>query len=182
MIIINNEEVLRRPCQLIELTEANDLIVQLENELAYANRLGKQGIGLAGLQVGLDKQVAIIRLPNVKLNLVNAVIKNGYDQVLFREEACLSFPGRVENTMRYQEVHVVNNLVEPHAFIATGLLAVCVQHEIGHYTSDLFFDHKAQQLNPVIKKNKAKPNDPCPCGKIDPITHKILKYKRCCGR
>jgi preprotein translocase subunit SecA len=25
-------------------------------------------------------------------------------------------------------------------------------------------------------------NDPCPCGKIDPITGRPLKYKKCCGK
>jgi peptide deformylase len=181
MIITNNEEALRAPCQPVLQEEAGQLIEQLEKELDYANRVGRQGIGLAGIQCSLNKRVAIVRMPNVKLNLVNAEIKNGYDLLMFREEACLSFPGRVEDTMRHQEIHVINNLVEPYSFIVTGLIAVCVAHEIGHYHADLFFDHKIKKANPV-SNIKAKPNEPCPCGKVDVNSGKVKKYKRCCGR
>jgi preprotein translocase subunit SecA len=35
---------------------------------------------------------------------------------------------------------------------------------------------------PVKSKNKPGRNDPCPCGKKDPITDKPIKYKKCCGK
>jgi peptide deformylase len=183
MIIINNEEALRVACQPVELVEASQLIEQLDRELEHANRLGRDGIGLAGIQCGIAKQVAIVRMSNVKLNLVNASIKSGYDLTMFEGEGCLSFPGRIENTMRYQEIHVIDNLVEPHSFIATGLTAVVIQHEIAHYNSDLFFDHKVIKTEPIKRlTNKTGPNDPCPCGKINEVSGKVFKYKRCCGR
>jgi len=164
--------------------ETNPLIETLEQELAYANRVGRSGIGLAGIQVGLAKQIAIVRTDKVKLNLVNATIKNGYDASVFRDESCLSFPGRSEDTTRYQEVYVVGNLVEPHSFIATGLTAVICQHEIDHYSSKLFFDHKVAKIEPMVKKafGKVGPNEPCPCGKFDPALGKVKKFKRCCGK
>ena len=92
---------------------------------------------------------------------------------MFRDEGCLSFPGRVENTTRFQEIYVTNNLVYPHNFIATGLTSVVCQHEIDHLTGTLFMDRAA--ILPAIKKNKIGPNDLCNCGSNK-------KYKRCCMR
>lgn len=175
MIIINDENAIRLDCDDVNIDEYPDLLNKLERELINANKLGKNGIGLAAPQIGIAKNIAIIRLPNFKLNLVNCKINNGYDLAFFKEEGCLSFPGRVENTSRYQEIYVTNNLVEPFSFIATGLLAVICQHEIDHLNKKLFFDHMIPKQNTIVNKNKVKPNDPCICGKP-------IKYKKCCGR
>lgn len=175
MIITNNEEAVRLKCEDVTLEEVASLREQLENELNRANRLGKGGIGLAAPQIGVAKNIAIIRLPKLNIDLVNCKITNAYDPALFKDEGCLSFPGRVENTIRFQEVHVTNNLVEPYSFIATGLLAVVCQHEIDHLNSSLFFDHLAPKLVPVVNTKKVGPNEPCTCGSGK-------KYKKCCGR
>lgn len=175
MIITNNEEALRLKCEDVTLEEVGELRARLENELNNANRLGKSGIGLAAPQIGIAKNIAIIRLPKLNIDLVNAKIVNGYDPALFKEEGCLSFPGRVENTIRFQEVHITNNLIEPYSFVATGLLAVVCQHEIDHLNASLFFDHLAPKLAPIVNKSKIGPNEPCTCGSGK-------KYKKCCGR
>jgi len=175
MIIINNEEALRIPCQVVQPEEVPELVGALESELNQANRLGKSGIGLAAPQIGLARQIAIIRLGGgVELNLVNAKLEKGFDPALFTQEGCLSFPGRVEDTTRFQEVYITNNLVYPHSFVATGLLAVVCQHELDHLNSVLFMDHKMVQVVSPIKK-KPGPNDLCSCGSN-------RKYKKCCGK
>lgn len=182
MIITNNEEALRVKCEDVLPEEVNDLILVLENELNAANRLGKGGIGLAAPQIGIAKKISIVRLGDQKLNLVNCKIENAYDPIVFRDEGCLSFPGRVENTNRFQEVHIINNLVSPNKFIATGFLAIVCQHELDHTNSTLFMDRSVPKITQLIKKNKVGPNDPCICGKIDSVSGKIKKYKKCCGR
>lgn len=173
MIIINDEEALRIKCEDVLPDEVGGLISVLENELTEANRLGKGGIGLAAPQIGIAKRIAIIRLGNINIDLVNCRLEKGYDPALFKEEGCLSFPGRVENTTRFQEVYITDNLVYPHTFTATGLVAVVCQHELDHINSVLFMDHKVEKLAP--KKKKVGPNDPCMCGSSK-------KYKKCCGR
>lgn len=178
MIITNNEEALRVKCEDVKPEEVADLIKALENELAYANRLGKGGIGLAAPQIGIPKNIAIVRLGKVNgldIDLVNCKLDKGFDPTLFREEGCLSFPGRVEDTTRFQEVHITNNLVYPYTFIATGLIAVVCQHELDHLNQTLFMDHTVPKPIPVIIKKKAGPNDPCPCASGK-------KYKKCCGK
>ena len=174
MIITFNEEALRVKCEAVLSEEAGTLIEILEQELNAANRLGKNGIGLAAPQIGIAKNIAIIRMGNnFKLNLVNSQLAAGYDPVLFQEEGCLSFPGRVENTTRFQEVHITGNLLEPYGFVATGFLAIACQHELDHLNSVLFMDHATPKIETVVKKNKVGPNELCSCGSGK-------KYKRCC--
>jgi peptide deformylase len=174
MIITNNEELLRTPCEDVKPEEVAELRATLEAELSEANRLGKDGIGLAAPQIGIFKKMAIIRLgtKDLEVDLVNCKMSKGYDEAIFRSEGCLSFPGRVENTLRYQECHVTGNLIYPHEFVVTGLLAIAVQHELDHLNGILLPD-RAIVPAPLPRKNP-KPNEPCTCrsGK---------KFKKCCG-
>lgn len=175
MIITNNEEALRVKCEDVLPEEVAELISTLESELNNANRLGKGGIGLAAPQIGIAKNIAIVRLgTNLDFNLINCKIKAGFDPIPFTNEGCLSFPGRVEDTIRFQEIHITSNLVEPHNFITSGLLAIVCQHEIDHLNSVLFMD-RASVKKEVPKKVKVGPNDPCICGSGK-------KYKKCCRR
>jgi peptide deformylase len=177
MIITNNEAALRVKCSDVLPEEAGELIDLLERELANANRLGKSGIGLAAPQIGIAKKIAIVRLGNVKdlnINLVNPIINKGYDAKIFRQEGCLSFPGRVEDTTRFNEIHMTNNHISSENLIITGLLSVVCQHEIDHLNETLFIDHILPLPAPVeSKKTKVGPNDPCICGSGK-------KYKKCC--
>ena len=172
MIITNNESLLRVKCEDVLTSDIGTLVDTLEKELDYANRLGRGGIGLAAPQIGLAKNIAIVRLDRIKINLINCKIKEGFDPVIFKEEGCLSFPGRVENTTRFQEVHIIDNLVPPFNFIATGMLSVVCQHELDHVNSILFMDRIAPKPITILKKNKVGPNDLCSCGSQ-------IKYKKC---
>ncbi len=181
MIITNNEEALRVNCEDVLQEEIGSLVELLEKELDNSAKLGRPGIGLAAPQIGIAKKIAIVRLgDNLNINLINAKIKQGLQPALFRDEGCLSFPGRVETTTRFQEVLVENQFANFNSFIATGLLAVVCQHELDHLNSTLFMDKIAAKV--VSKKNKVGPNDPCTCGKLDLSTNKVKKFKKCCGR
>jgi len=176
MIVINDENALRVPCQDVLPDEVDSLISLLETELNYANRLGKNGIGLAAPQIGIAKKIAIIRLGNeANLNLINAKLEKRFDPTLFAQEGCLSFPGRVEDTTRFHEVYITNNLSYPHSFVATGMLAVVCQHELDHLNSTLFMDRKVIKVASSISKKKPGPNESCLCGSNK-------KYKKCCGK
>jgi len=169
MIIKNNESLLRVQCSDVLESEVGELQSLLESELENSWRLGTPGIGLAAPQIGIAKKIAIIKLDRNKpcdVVLVNSKIEKGYDEMIFRNEGCLSFPGRIEDTKRFQEIHVVNNLIYPDSFVATGITAIAIQHELDHLNQKLFFDYK------IIKQ---KPNDICNCGSGK-------KYKKCCNR
>ncbi len=40
----------------------------------------------------------------------------------------------------------------------------------------------AQVVAPVANKDEPGRNDPCPCGKKNPVTGEPMKYKKCCGK
>jgi peptide deformylase len=168
MIIKNNEEAIRLNCSDVNIDEVGLLISTLEKELELSNLSGNQGIGLAAPQLGIAKKAAIVRIDKVKINLINCNIDKFYDPFIFKQEGCLSFPGRVENTHRFQEIVIKDNLVYPYNFTATGLIAVCCQHEIEHYNNKLFFENK-------VKVKTQSPNERCLC-------NSGLKYKKCCGK
>lgn len=169
MIITNNEEALRVKCENVLPEEVGALVEQLERELEYSARLGRPGIGLAAPQIGIAKNIAIVRLDNVyKVDLVNCTINNKYDRIMFKGEGCLSFPGRIEDTMRYQEIQISDNLIHPQSFIVSGLMAIVCQHELDHLNGVLLPDIALPK-----PKKKVGPNDPCACGSG-------RKYKKCC--
>lgn len=168
MIITNNQEALRVKCEPVTTEEVGELIALLESELANSAALGRPGIGLAAPQIGIAKSIAIVRLGDRhSVNLVNCRIENTYDEFLFEGEGCLSFPDLREDTKRFNEVHIVDNLVYPHSFTATGLLAVCCQHELDHLNGILLPDKH------IVPIEKQKPNEPCLCGSKK-------KFKKCC--
>lgn len=144
-MIITDEALLRPVCSDVLPEDVGALVRALETELDASARAGCPGVGLAAPQIGIAKKAAIVRVPGangkmITINLVNCKIEKRYDKTFFENEGCLSFPGRVERTMRYQEIYVLDNLVEPHSFIATGLLAVVVQHELNHLEGILLPD------------------------------------------
>jgi len=166
-MIITDPSLLKIKCSEATLEEASDIILKLEEELDNSNRLGNPGIGLAAPQIGIYKNVAIVRVGPHKINLVNARIEKQYDQFIFEGEGCLSFPGRSENVYRYNEIYVSNS-VEPTRFTATGLLAVCIGHELDH-TLGITLDELAIKDNKNIMSDKKplaklRPNDLCYCG------------------
>lgn len=169
MIIKNNPGAILLDCEPVKNEEVDEIIKLLENELELSRQQGFPGIGLAAPQIGLAKRAAIVRIDDVKINLINCKITKAYDKFIFKEEGCLSFPNRVENTYRFNEIVVEDNLVYPFSFSASGLIAVCCQHEIEHFNGKLFYEHK------VLEKKKQSPNEKCLCGSN-------IKYKKCCGK
>ena len=178
MIITNDEEALRVECENVLPEEIGELRETLERELNYCNRLGRSGIGLAAPQIGIKKKMAIIRLENnsdYNLDLINCNIVKGFDKKIFRSEGCLSFPGKIEDTSRFQELHIIDNHTNPEKFIVTGLMAVAVQHELDHLSGILFFDHKIKKMELVKNTLKVRPNEQCFCGSFK-------KFKKCHGK
>lgn len=173
-MIITDEKILRQKCEDVKPEEIGELIELLERELSNSARLGNVGIGLAAPQINVHKNVAIVRVGDQKLNLINAKIVNQYDPAVFKNEGCLSLPGITEDTTRFQEIEVRDNLVFPHGIIATGLFSVVIQHELDHLNGIIFTDRAIPKVISSQPK-KVRPNDPCICGLK-------IKYKRCHGK
>ncbi len=137
MILTNEEEVryLGLTSKEVSPNEIEYLKNILELELKESEKNGIPGIGLACPQIGIAKKMAIIRIPgkkNFHADLVNPIIVEKYNPSIFDGEGCLSFPGLQGRTYRYQDIKVNNFMGKPKMFVATGLPAVCIQHEIDH--------------------------------------------------
>lgn len=145
-MILTDENLLRVKCEDVQPEEIDSLRTLLEEELRKSAEAGRPGVGLAAPQIGIQKRMAIIRVP-VKdsvfaLDIVNLKPENikGYDRFIFDGEGCLSFPDRYERTWRYREIYVTNNGVSPHNFVLTGFPAVVVQHEQDHLDGIVFLE------------------------------------------
>ena len=117
-------------------------------------------IGLAAIQVGVDKRVVIMDLSKKEdahkpLVLINPEITWESKEKSTHEEGCLSIPEYYEEVERPHEVKVkyLDLDGKTHEITAKGLLATCVQHEIDHTNGVLFIDHISKlKRDRVIKK------------------------------
>lgn len=142
-MIITDPDLLRAECLPVLPEEIGSLRDQLERELKRSEELGRPGIGLSAIQIGIKKRMAIVRIPGnsaFHFDLINCRITKGFDPAACSGEGCLSVPDKYETTLRYQEIVVEDNLSEHSSFILTGLPAVVAQHEIDHWYGILLPD------------------------------------------
>lgn len=105
-----------------------------------------QGVGLAAVQIGIGKQLAVIDVGEGLIKMVNPVIVRR-DGIETQEEGCLSCPG-VSVKVKRAKIIVVQYLNENGDLMelkASGLLARAVQHELDHLKGKLIVDY----LSPI---------------------------------
>ncbi len=128
-------------------------LVQDMAETMYA----APGVGLAATQVDVHKRVIVIDSSETKdqlLVLINPEILDAKGQQEC-EEGCLSVPGIFEPVVRAEWVRVRSFDVEgkPVDFDATGMLAVCVQHEMDHLVGKVFVEYLSRlKQERIVKK------------------------------
>jgi peptide deformylase len=166
-MIVTDVKKLSNASEWVLIEDAENIIKELEKELELSER---PGVGLAAPQIGIMKNVAIIRTKLNQINLVNPIIKEKNDLFISKGEGCLSLPGIVKDTWRYKEIFVVDDL-HPAGFVATDFEATVIQHEVDHLNGILITDYNT----------RVGRNDPCPCGATDK-NGKPIKFKKCHGR
>jgi peptide deformylase len=118
------------------------------------------GIGLAGIQVGVDKRVVVMDLSKKddtqkRQVFINPEITWASDEQSAHEEGCLSIPEYYEEVERPTEVKIkyLDLDGKTHEISAKGIFATCLQHEIDHTNGVLFIDHISKlKRDRVIKK------------------------------
>ena len=103
------------------------------------------GIGLAATQVGVARRVIVVDCgmdAPEPMALVNPEIEVFEGETTFAE-GCLSVPGLRAEVDRSEKITVRYQDLRGHSktLIASGLLAICIQHEIDHLDGKLYFDH-----------------------------------------
>ena len=128
-------------------------------ETMYAS----QGIGLAAPQIGLLQRALVIDLGEAEgasqvqqrpLKIVNPEIIWASNKDKSYTEGCLSIPDHYVDVVRPEEVRVryQDETGAFHELRATGLLAVCLQHEMDHLDGiTLLTREEAQKKNAALR-------------------------------
>jgi len=163
--IITGIENISTPCTDATMEEAMKIWPILE--VSLDPRIGH---GLAAIQIGIFKKVAIVIHDNKILRLLNTRIVSMTSPIVIWGEGCLSLPKKVVNTERFTTITIEDDIMGKAVINSdAGLLPIIIQHEVDHFEGKTILDH---QLKP-IRKEKIGRNDPCPCGSGQ-------KYKKCC--
>lgn len=123
----------------------------------YETMIEKGGIGLAAIQVGVDKRIFLINLSREGtqdkedlLEIINPVFLKKMGSFKWNE-GCLSVPDFYEEVERFEEITLTyqDRFGQKKVLQGEGLLAVAIQHEIDHLNGVLFVDKL-----PILKRKK----------------------------
>jgi peptide deformylase len=133
-------------------------------ETMYAAR----GIGLAAIQVGIEKRLVVIDLQEPEeeggepvrkpVAFVNPELLWVSEEMAVYNEGCLSIPEQYAEVARPARCRVkwLDGDGKPHEEDMDGLMATCIQHEIDHLNGVLFTDHISRLKRDMIMKKLAK--------------------------
>jgi len=114
------------------------------------------GIGLAATQVNIHERIITIDVSEDKsepLVFINPEITVLDGEMETMQEGCLSVPGFYEDVTRVEHclVKALDRNGDAFELECTGLLAVCIQHEVDHLEGKLMVDY----VSPM-KRNRIK--------------------------
>ena len=156
-ILVYPDPRLRRKALPVECVD--DEIRQLVRDMAET-MYQAPGIGLAATQVNVSKRVMVIDHSDERNELqvfINPVIRSRRGETE-TEEGCLSVPGIVAPVKRAEEVTVtaLDSEGRINEYTASGILAVCLQHELDHLDGKVFVDYLSRLKRERIRKQLLK--------------------------
>ena len=179
---VNKEAVDNPPLEIFKLgsetlrTEAKR-ISKVDNKIRdlakdmLKSMYSAKGIGLAGPQVGISKELLVIDInfedsAAEPLILINPEITAFGSTLTTYEEGCLSIPGIYLNVVRPSTIKLKfrDEMGRPRKMNADGLLARCIQHEVDHLKGVLFVDRvtTTEELKKELTKEGYKMKDVIP--------------------
>ena len=179
---VNKEAVDNPPLEIFKLgsktlrTEAKR-ISKVDNQIRHLAKdmlqsmYSAKGIGLAGPQVGISKELLVIDInfedsAAEPLILINPEITAFGSTLTTYEEGCLSIPGIYLNVVRPSTIKLKfrDEMGRPRKMNADGLLARCIQHEVDHLKGVLFVDRvtSTEELKKEFTKEGYKIKDVIP--------------------
>ncbi len=126
------------------------------------------GIGLAAVQIGVLRRLLVmdlqepaeeggepVRDPRVFIN--PEILERSQEEVPYTE-GCLSIPDQYGEVLRPATIRArwLDETGAAREEELTGLLAVCLQHEIDHLDGILFIDHLSRLKREILLKKLAK--------------------------
>ena len=139
----------------------NDEIKQILNNM-IATMYEHNGIGLAATQVAINKRLVVMDIPDqindcdsedeaenldktlsTVYKMINPTIVEKSQSTAKYREGCLSVPGQNAEIERPESIKVqyLDENNKQCNISATGLLAICIQHEIDHLDGILYIDY-----------------------------------------
>jgi peptide deformylase len=126
-------------------------------ETMYAN----EGVGLAATQVDVHERVIVMDTSESRdqpLVLINPEIVARSEDMAFAEEGCLSVPQIYDKVKRHARVAVraIDRECREFEREASGLMAVCIQHEMDHLLGKVFVEYLSAFKRDRIKSKMLK--------------------------
>lgn len=137
---LEGDEILKKKSREVEVMDEKIQIL-IDDMIETMHKYN--GVGLAGVQVGILKRVIVIDLyddkgPIVMINPV--IIKTKGEQEV--DEGCLSFPNQFAKVVRPAEVvaEYTDREGKRMRVKAKELLAQAISHEVDHLNGEVFMD------------------------------------------
>ena len=145
-VVTKEDPILRQKSRKVE--KFDEKLATLLDDMAET-MYAADGVGLAGVQVGMLRRVVVMDVGDGLIELVNPEIPEEEGEQ-FAEEGCLSIPGEYYETIRPATVKVKaqDRNGQWCVYKGEGLKARCFCHEIDHLDGVLFIDKKNPNPKP----------------------------------
>lgn len=142
------------------ITEFNEELLKIVADM-YETMYASQGVGLAGTQVNIHKQIFTMDVSekhDQPLCVINPVILSK-EGMQYDYHGCLSVgannPDKIERAAKLR-LKGVDEHGKSFEWEAEGLMAICIQHEMDHLNGMLFLDHFSRMKQERIRKKIEK--------------------------
>lgn len=150
--------------------ESLDLGEKIAAKLLHTLNKHKTGIGLSAIQIGIPKNVFVMRLGDIKIFINPEIIEASQDKFV-HEESCLSIPNKRYMVSRHNKIKVKSdyssdtivlgidtNEINNPDYYQKIIESAVFQHEFDHLNGMLITDIDIK-TKPIVKDNKYKRND-----------------------
>ena len=145
----------------VKIEEFDDALRKLAEDMAET-MYAAQGVGLAGNQIGIARQIVVVDISTGEgerqyIVLVNPVISEGTGNIP-DQEGCLSVVEYSAKVDRFRKIRVTAQDPEGKEldFIAEDRFARIIQHEVDHLHGTLFIDRISSLKRSLYKKKLKK--------------------------
>ena len=152
--------ILRQKAKEVQKVDAR--IVGLLDDM-LETMYASNGVGLAANQVGLLERIVVIDCAREgeepdPLQMVNPKIISHSEEILCRNEGCLSVPREYADVDRFAVVTVeyLDKKGEKKTRTADGLLGMAIQHELDHLDGIVFIDYLSKLKRDKLLKHLEK--------------------------
>ena len=144
-----------------KVTKFNKSLEKLTSDM-LETMYAENGIGLAATQVDYHERIIVLDIseernePKIFINHEFKILND--KSLLSFSEGCLSVPGVTEEIVRPDSILLTWQGItgQPHEEEPTGLLTVCIQHEIDHLEGKLMVDYLSPLKRDRIRKKALK--------------------------